>query len=264
MASEAVRPRPPRPAQQPGSGNRTASPQAQEQLAAKIKSLHDEAYLYIEQGLTCDEQGRLEQAVTLYTKGLRCVDQAMTLSYGSAAKNQEHVQQMVQKMEHSKAQIQGRVETLINTDAGVAYALDDPPPSYEVATTPTSSDFDMLLEESLVADQVSAGGIPVEASARELFSIADGVQIYFITPEGYVSAPSYPSGLGIYKFSDQMPRGNAPAFLKVGEWTYPLVPGCSPVLHADWGSYVFPDTDGPPGEVVRLMGLYWAFSVVAP
>ena len=32
-----------------------------------------------------------------------------------------------------------------------------------------------------------------------------------------------------------------PAFLRVGDWVYPLMPGCSPVLHCANGAYVFPN-----------------------
>jgi hypothetical protein len=35
-----------------------------------------------------------------------------------------------------------------------------------------------------------------------------------------------------------------PAFLKVGSWVYPLVPGQSPVLKSNLGKYMFPDLDG--------------------
>ncbi len=34
-----------------------------------------------------------------------------------------------------------------------------------------------------------------------------------------------------------------PAFLQVGSWVYPLIPGKSPVLKSNEGSYLFPDID---------------------
>ena len=44
-----------------------------------------------------------------------------------------------------------------------------------------------------------------------------------------------------------------PAFVQVGDWTYPLVPGRSPVLKCTNGAYVFPDvadtTASRPGSV---------------
>lgn len=55
---------------------------------------------------------------------------------------------------------------------------------------------------------------------EELLYIPHGVQIFFVTPEGQVSAPSYPGYLRLVKFSsdisDRMPS-RPPAFLQVGQ-----------------------------------------------
>lgn len=54
---------------------------------------------------------------------------------------------------------------------------------------------------------------------EELLYIPNGVQIFFVTPEGQVSAPSYPGYLRLVKFtsdySNRMPN-RPPAFLQVG------------------------------------------------
>lgn len=54
---------------------------------------------------------------------------------------------------------------------------------------------------------------------EELLYIPHGVQIFFVTPEGQVSAPSYPGYLRLVKFtsdhSERMPS-RPPAFLQVG------------------------------------------------
>lgn len=53
---------------------------------------------------------------------------------------------------------------------------------------------------------------------EELFFLPHGVQIFFVTPDGQVSAPSYPGYLRIVKFtnehSERVPR-RPPAFLQV-------------------------------------------------
>ena len=93
----------------------------------------------------------------------------------------------------------------------------------------------------------ASGELSTEGTA--LFSISDGVQIFHITGEGYVSAPSYPTALHIVKFQETMDgnresmlANNAPpAFIQVGDWFYPLIPGASPVLHTTYGAYLFPD-----------------------
>lgn len=231
-----------------------------------IQKYHDEAYLYIQHGLSCDEQGQGEQALTLYTKGLRCIDRAMDIDCNSpncVGAHWDSGRKNIQKMKKTKLEIQSRVEHLIQCDPHAARSLDDPPPSYEDATTPTRSTdpFDFVLVED--GDVENGATSNLSTNATELFSIRDGVQIFFITPEGYVSAPSYPSGLGIYKLHGQVPQGASnvetpPAFLKVGDWTYPLVPGSSPVLQANWGAYIFPDVTNPdPGKFYQL----WQLSI---
>lgn len=54
---------------------------------------------------------------------------------------------------------------------------------------------------------------------EELLYIPNGVQIFFVTPDGQVSAPSYPGYLRLVKFTgdlcDRMPN-RPPAFLQVG------------------------------------------------
>ena len=72
-----------------------------------------------------------------------------------------------------------------------------------------------------------------------LFTIAGKVQIFYISKNGNVSAPSYPSSLFIFKFKID----DTTAFLKVGDWVYPLVKGKSPILKSNEGAYLFPDLD---------------------
>lgn len=59
----------------------------------------------------------------------------------------------------------------------------------------------------------------VSEDGEELLYIPHGVQIFFVTPDGQVSAPSYPGYLRLVKFtndhSETMPN-RPPAFLQVG------------------------------------------------
>ncbi|KAM7179962.1 spartin isoform 1-T1 [Macrochelys suwanniensis] len=80
--------------------------------------------------------------------------------------------------------------------------------------------------------------------ADELILIPQGVQIFFVTPDGQVSAPSYPGYLRIVKFLDTdgaMAQNRPPAFLQVCDWLYPLMCNQSPVLCCNTGVYMFPD-----------------------
>ncbi|XP_061575687.1 spartin b isoform X2 [Cololabis saira] len=88
----------------------------------------------------------------------------------------------------------------------------------------------------------------VDEEAEELVYIPRGVQIFFVTPEGQVSAPSYPGYLRLVKFtSDQSERmpSRPPAFLQVCDWIYPLMATDSPVLLCNTGVYMFPDMMAP-------------------
>ncbi|MED6275382.1 hypothetical protein CHARACLAT_026024 [Characodon lateralis] len=92
---------------------------------------------------------------------------------------------------------------------------------------------------------------------EELLYIPYGVQIFFVTPEGQVSAPSYPGYLRLVKFtsdfSDRMPR-RPPAFLQVCDWLYPLMSVDSPVLLCNTGVFMFPDMMAPgPGYYVGVV-----------
>ncbi|KAL8190894.1 UNVERIFIED_CONTAM: hypothetical protein K2H54_065439 [Gekko kuhli] len=80
--------------------------------------------------------------------------------------------------------------------------------------------------------------------ADELILIPHGVQIFYVTPDGQVSAPSYPGYLRIVKFLDSeeaRAQNRPPAFLQVCDWIYPLMCSQSPVLSCSTGVYMFPD-----------------------
>ncbi|XP_029964064.1 spartin b isoform X1 [Salarias fasciatus] len=88
----------------------------------------------------------------------------------------------------------------------------------------------------------------VGEEGEELLYIPHGVQIFFVTPEGQVSAPSYPGYLRLVKFtSDASGRVPArpPAFLQVCDWLYPLMAMNSPVLLCNTGVFMFPDMMAP-------------------
>ena len=62
-----------------------------------------------------------------------------------------------------------------------------------------------------------------------------------MSPSGEVSTPSYPQTLHLVKFDREKNKrgGELPAaFVEVGDWTYPLVRGKSPVLKSDYGEWL--------------------------
>ncbi|XP_051521412.1 spartin-like isoform X2 [Myxocyprinus asiaticus] len=145
--------------------------------------------------------------------------------------------------------------------------LSDQPPMY----TPQAADGHLSIsygtdsgELSLVGDEFysnTSNSTPSPQSlgedGEELFFLPQGVQIFFVTPEGQVSAPSYPGYLRIVKFtnerSERIPN-RPPAFLQVCDWVYPLMATDSPVLLCNTGVYMFPDMMAPtPGSYVGVV-----------
>ncbi|KAK7156650.1 hypothetical protein R3I94_006635 [Phoxinus phoxinus] len=145
--------------------------------------------------------------------------------------------------------------------------LSDQPPAY----TPQAADGHLSIsygtdsgELSLVGDEFysqTSNSTPSLQSlgedGDELFFLPQGVQIFFVTPEGQVSAPSYPGYLRIVKFtnecSERIPN-RPPAFLQVCDWLYPLMASDSPVLLCNTGVYMFPDMMAPnPGSYVGVV-----------
>lgn len=119
-------------------------------------------------------------------------------------------------------------------------------------------------EMSLVGDEFysrTSNSTPSPQSigedGEELVYIPHGVQIFFVTPEGQVSAPSYPGYLRLVKFTndheDRM-SNRPPAFLQVCDWLYPLMAMDSPVLLCNTGVFMFPDMMAPaPGYYVGVV-----------
>ena len=69
-----------------------------------------------------------------------------------------------------------------------------------------------------------------------------------MTADGEVTTPSYPETLHVIKLDPGQLHNRAgvdlpPAFLEVGDWTYPLVRGKSPVMKSSYGGYMFPDLE---------------------
>ncbi|KAG5837486.1 hypothetical protein ANANG_G00239770 [Anguilla anguilla] len=110
-------------------------------------------------------------------------------------------------------------------------------------------------EMSLVGDEFYAQRSGSSSSLQDLgedgevlLLLPQGVQIFFVTPDGQVSAPSYPGYLRVVKFTSESPASapnRPPAFLQVCDWLYPLMFTDSPVLLCNTGVFMFPDLMAP-------------------
>ncbi|KAL8576339.1 hypothetical protein ACOMHN_048906 [Nucella lapillus] len=229
-----------------------------------FQKLHDKAFAAVQKGLNADEEGDTVAALRYYTNSLASLEQVLQADCEQLPEatqdEKDSAKQMQQKMNKSKLQITYRIESL-RTDGQAVSGLSETGgimdhsgvklPSYEEAMS--SSAHSSLVSDAALGDSIMAADYPAfrsqqrtSAEGTELFSIADGVQIFYISREGYVSAPSYPTSLHIVKLQDEAEEhagadGSPPAFIQVGDWFYPLIPGASPVLHATCGAYLFPD-----------------------
>lgn len=250
--------------------------------------LHDKAFAAVEKGLTADSDGDLTAAEQYYTEGFALLEQVLNVDCenlpGASAGENDQAKLMQQKMSKTKWQIMYRLEALrgdANHRSTAAFSdlQEDQSntgvrlPSYEEAVSSVTTSFSSITTASIMSDaalgdSIMATEYPNRSSNRlstqgtELFSISEGVQIFYITPEGFVSAPSYPTSLHVIclekpEDGETDPRFNRetpPAFVQVGEWFYPLIPGASPVLHTTYGAYIFPDLSAEnTGSAVGLM-----------
>ncbi|XP_063970486.1 spartin-like [Lytechinus pictus] len=205
-----------------------------------LKKCHDKAYADIQMALRLDEQSKREEAIRFYTTGLKSIAQAMKIDCKGrhcVGSQWDHARNMQQKMKKTAIQMKARLECLEQEQKSVSMGG-------ACGTDQDEVDTDIL---SLYEDNSSYGSLPSyaqsTADAREVLHIKHGVQLFFINSSGQVSAPSTPGPLKMFKFPDDQALGQdqPPAFLQIGEWLYPLLPGQSPSLKAADGVYMFPD-----------------------
>ena len=109
-----------------------------------------------------------------------------------------------------------------------------PPPTYRQSCADTEAGAAARLPRSQTSDSVSSG-----AGGEVLFSMAE-VQVFHVSPGGEVTTPSYPETLHVVRLDRARDKSGAelpPAFLEVGEWTYPLLRGKSPIMKSSYGSH---------------------------
>uniref|UniRef100_A0A672N9G8 Spartin n=1 Tax=Sinocyclocheilus grahami TaxID=75366 RepID=A0A672N9G8_SINGR len=96
--------------------------------------------------------------------------------------------------------------------------------------------------------------VNLREAGMEILFLPSGVQMFFVSAEGQVSAPSYPGFLRIIIYNSQNSgTGYAPAYLQVCDWIYPLYPD-SPVFLSNKGVFTFPNTTAAvPGSYVGVV-----------
>ncbi|XP_038055681.1 spartin-like [Patiria miniata] len=240
------------------NGIRTVTTASENQLNL-LRKCHQKAHQTITNALTQDEAGNLDQAIQLYSDGLSYLAKGLEIPFGGGGarggRDLEDARQMQSQMRKTARQMKSRLEELERDAARRA------PSAARRSTlsmgTMQELEENLRMEEELLELDQPPSYDQTQADASEIFAVPDGVQIFFINPEGHVSAPSHPGALRIYKFKDSRlvdAANQPPAFLQVDDWLYPLVPGESPALRSRQGAFVFPDVvSGVPGACVGVM-----------
>ncbi|XP_064481687.1 spartin-like isoform X2 [Ornithodoros turicata] len=194
-----------------------------------LQKAHDEAFLYISQGLSCEECGQTTLAGDTYRRGLERLDQALQISCdGRAGPQWDNARKMQNKMLRVKTEVEIRMRAANGERSGET--MTDNPPSYEDAIAGISC-----------VDVTLNGGVTAEV----LMYVPRGVQVFYVSPTGEVGSPSSPSDLTVYRLKDEPDKAiqRRLSWLQAGSWIYPLLPGQAPALRTGFGAYMFPDID---------------------
>ncbi|XP_069173446.1 spartin isoform X2 [Procambarus clarkii] len=278
-------PKPPAPGRPPPPANLTP---AAVTLEEEFERSYKEAYKLIDHGIKLASRGLHTQAGIVLQKGLTMIDNALNIKVESFDCSAEKVQQYAEmqvKMRCTRKEVLNHFSdaqaAVSPSTVAVAPQVDDAPPSYDdylksvdsgggsdrtaAAATegaasshlgglhPRGQESDFEMVEAPPATPVMS-----PQQGEMIFQIENGVQIFFIYPDGRVTSPSYPSFLTVFTFPQPIGDGGAPSgargFIQVGEWSYPLIPAQSPVLHSFYGAYMFPDVSSSvPGSSVGVI-----------
>ncbi|KAK0052932.1 spartin [Biomphalaria pfeifferi] len=224
-----------------------------------FQAAHDAAYIYISDGLQFDKDNQIPAAIENYNNGLVLLDACLEFDVSQLLGCPQHLIDNAStnqiKMSRSKEEIILRLKILQKKLKLKKPLMATAPPTYEEAVSqmehpsPYSEDELTRLGEILMNGELGQHRL---ANAEEIFYISDGVQLYFISSEGLISAPTYPTSLQVLRLMRERGSKFNPIFITVGDWIYPLLPGQSPAFGSSYGAYLFPDTTSP-GAAIALM-----------
>ncbi|KAL8185294.1 UNVERIFIED_CONTAM: hypothetical protein K2H54_045349, partial [Gekko kuhli] len=204
-----------------------------------IREEYRKGFVFVNKGLNTDELGKKEEARNYYKQGIDHLLKGVSIpSQGSACTGPQwdEVRQMQQKMRETLQNVRARLSVLdenaqpnpmapsaegTNVESAGPDQVAEKSPSSSMALpleappayTPEASDGHYTVsygthygEFSSVGDDFCNKNMqppPAQnfgVDADELILIPHGVQIFYVTPDGQVSTPSYPGYLRIVKF----------------------------------------------------------------
>lgn len=152
--------------------------------------------------------------------------------------NWENACKMIQKMKKTRGEVLTRINCI---QASPNYIDNTPPPTYEeaISTDPTSPKTYTELATAL-------NNLEIENcnTTSQIIYTHDNVKMYVISPTGEVVSRSEPETLNIV-LVQTVDNAKPKAFLHIGDFVYPLVPGVSPCYRTEYGAFILPDVHRP-------------------
>lgn len=238
-----------------------------------LTKYHNEALKLQDEAETLEKGNDAEAALTKYSECLAAMDHALSLPIVRPPNpniSWERAGIITEKLQKSREDVKNKVVTLKSRVASSS-ALPSSPPSYEEAMGMDASKSDEAAAGTSSEPQAGLAVSPAlrtyrelgqalhtlrvneEAGDAEVIFAYDNVLLYFISPDGSVSSSNEPERMIIVHFSEEI-VGRPPAYLQVGNWIYPLVPGVSPCFRTSYRAFILPDIHSDvEGSAVGLM-----------
>ncbi|KAK8401375.1 hypothetical protein O3P69_002857 [Scylla paramamosain] len=250
------RPPPPRP-EPPTTLEGGATPQEQ------FENAYREAYLLIDRGIILITEGHNAQASVVLQKGLSLIDKALTIkveSFDCSAEKTQHYVEMQTKMRCTRKEVLEHFSDTQASSGGTSsrQQVEDAPPSYDDYLKSLESGTSESNVSAATAAAATAGTIdsPSYPNLSSEFEMVDssplvtpvvaaqqGEMIFNMvqSPAPHIH-PSWPSSHFLSPSREHQEQEPMPgASCRLREWSYPLVPAQSPVLHSFYGAYMFPN-----------------------
>jgi hypothetical protein len=166
-----------------------SSERSNQRFLDKLQELKRESYAYLDQALNLDAAKQKNEAVIIYRKCAELLLKAISFIKNGNSKSDE-AKKIHQDFNVMLKKTLDRLE-LLEKDVG-SKIIDEKNDEYLLVSDEILND----KNASLIEVNVNSN----ESNATEVCHIENGVQLFYISNDGSVSTPSYPTSLSIYLF----------------------------------------------------------------
>lgn len=244
-----------------------------------LKKYYKEAFKFINEGLNLEDKGKNKEAVLCYKKGLRSLTGAKTLPNGETGLTEDEAntyKEILAKITRAQKEVLLRLETLDVGQSSENQSLNNiealksqsdsvmpsAPPLYPEIPLPSTKTNEVSKTNQVNGHHETKNAIQKDKSSmndtwqdvKELLKIEEGVRLFHVDDKGDVSTWVSPCVLNVFQILKESLENISPAaFMKCGEWVYPMEPGKSPVLRTTPRTYMFPDVSIEENKDVSQM-----------